>query len=226
MITQEQLKELWENIDDVIVWKVSIRGKVKGSPVDFTKSQIMIDTKVYTYSKLKNIFMTNSTDTKTRISTKITCEELHKVLDYCKESGIFTWKEYRAGNAKIGQIAGALSPSGYWDIKVGGSSYRAHRLAWLYITGTWPTHIIDHIDRDKLNNKFSNLRDVTPSINTLNSDIRNDNTSGCKGVYPSGINWIAQINVNSMTHYLGTFKTYEEAVHARISQEKKLEVIC
>lgn len=162
---------------------------------------------------------------KTKISKPITYEELHKVLHYCPTTGKFTWAEYRGPSTKVGAIAGNKSPSGYMDIKLGGASYRQHRLAWLYVTGSWPKGEIDHIDRDKTNNVFSNLRDVTASENVLNAPIRIDNTSGFKGVSKVGEAWISQVYYNKQKYYLGSFKTAEEANKTRLIKLEELGVL-
>lgn len=228
MISQDELKALWEynNIGEV-VWKTDTRGRKRGSLVDFGKSQISIGGQIYTLSKLRKLFTDNTTDTRTSITGIITYEQLIKVLEYAPDTGIFIWKEHRGANAPIGGIAGNLSPSGYWDIKVGGHSYRAHRLAWLYMTKAWPTDLIDHIDRDKLNNKFSNLRDVTRSLNALNSKLRIDNVSGTKGItITEDSTWVSQLTVDKINYYLGVFKTPEEAIEARQLKVKELGIIC
>lgn len=56
----------------------------------------------------------------------------------------------------------------------------------------------DHIDRNKLNNQYHNLRICTRSQNTMNTGVHVDNTSGFKGVtwHKRKLGWQAQIRVN------------------------------
>jgi len=73
---------------------------------------------------------------------------------------------------------------------------------------------VDHIDHDTLNNQKSNLRICTPSQNCANRGKRTDNTSGYKGIYPSGKKWVAQIKVDGKITCLHTYPTREEAARA------------
>ena len=87
--------------------------------------------------------------------------QLIKLLDYNPVNGDWTWKVDMNYNARMGEKAGFISNTGYHCIRIKGQDYAAHRLAWLYVHGDWPKHQIDHIDGNKLNNRISNLRDVT-----------------------------------------------------------------
>lgn len=93
--------------------------------------------------------------------------QLKELLSYDPDIGVFTWK-IKSGRCSAGSVAGGVDYSGYVDIRLRGKKYRAHRLAWLYMTGAFPNNIVDHIDRCKCNNKWHNLRDVTHSQNNMN----------------------------------------------------------
>lgn len=153
-------------------------------------------------------------------------ERLKELLHYDPESGIFTWKVSR-GTVKYNSTAGSVNSRGYILIKIDGVKYLAHRLAWLYVYGYCPENIIDHIDRDKLNNKIINLREVSRSCNVRNSNNRKDNTSGVKGVYWSNIErrWKSSISINNETKHLGTFNTLNDAVKARYEAEQTYDWI-
>ncbi len=147
-------------------------------------------------------------------SVMLSCNELRRILDYNPENGVFVWKVRKSDKTKIGQVAGCFSR--YCLIRIDGKRYLAHRLAWLYMTGDWPSAQIDHANGDKFDNRWSNLRLATPSQNNANVGIRSNNTSGFKGVTWHKRNgaWQAQIAYGNCYTYLGQFKTKEEAAAA------------
>lgn len=96
-------------------------------------------------------------------------------------------------------------------ITINGKIYKHHRIIWLWMTGEWPEGLIDHRDRDAMNNRWGNLRDATPSINSHNQDMHGNNTSGTSRVCwdKSQRKW----RVDSVGgKFAGSFKTKEEAV--------------
>lgn len=99
----------------------------------------------------------------------LTPERLRELLEYDPETGKFTWLRNRAFKALGGTHAGYLNSNGYLRITVDDVSYAAHRLAWLYVHGRWPDKTIDHINRNKQDNRIANLRDVTHSEQNYNS---------------------------------------------------------
>lgn len=119
----------------------------------------------------------------------LTKERLQELLIYNTVTGIFTWKVNRRGTAKAGTVAGRPNNKGYIDISIDGKRYKAHRLAWLYITGSWPENQIDHINRIRDDNRLANLRDVTQSENLRNCGVSKSTASGIKNVYKSGNGW-------------------------------------
>ena len=148
----------------------------------------------------------------------LTQNELKKYLNYNPITGIFTWIKLASINQiKIGSLAGALiKRDGYIVIKINNKSYRAHRLAWLYMTGKWPNHFIDHINLNRADNKFSNLREATNKENCRNATLKKSNSSGYKGVHYNKKlkKWIAQASSDSLKRYLGLFETAELASEA------------
>jgi hypothetical protein len=111
----------------------------------------------------------------------ITQERLKELVTYNPDTGIFTNNFTRCGRAKKGDVAGHIQKRGYINIILDWRIYRAHRLAFLYMTGSIPK-VIDHKDGNPSNNIFSNLRSCTPSQNARNSRLNSNNTSGVKGV--------------------------------------------
>ncbi|WP_072270300.1 HNH endonuclease [Serratia marcescens] len=146
----------------------------------------------------------------------ISHDELKKIIHYDPDTGIFVWALNRMGGAKRGSIAGTLTPDGYVKISVKNKSVFAHRLAWFYLYGKWPSKHIDHIDRDKSNNRISNLREATRSQNGANIGLKSHNTSGFRGVSYSKehCKWFAQITHNGKKAFLGYYKTPELANEA------------
>jgi hypothetical protein len=150
----------------------------------------------------------------------IDAEQLRAVLDYNPYTGIFRWRYRRemanSWNVKYtGQIAGA-SGSGYVLIIINNVGYKAHRLAWLYMTDEWPADIVDHIDGNGVNNVWGNLRQASHSQNTANAKLWRHNTSGFRGVFwrPERKTWLAKIHHKGTVRYLGSFATPAEANQA------------
>lgn len=144
----------------------------------------------------------------------ITVEYLKEILEYCPYSGLFTWKSRIKGSSYgPGDLAGSKHKSGYIQIKIHGTLYKAHRLAWFYMTGKWPSKEIDHINRVKDDNRWVNLREATHSQNQLNV-IRRPNKSGHPGVYETDNGkWRVVLQINNKRFNLGTYLIFDEAVN-------------
>lgn len=98
----------------------------------------------------------------------ITQEYLRERFDYNPETGIMTFKkDYRRN--KAGTQAGYLTDRGYLRVKLKGKHYRLHRIIWMWVHGTFPVNEIDHINRNRMDNRLSNLRDVTRKVNANNT---------------------------------------------------------
>ena len=157
------------------------------------------------------------------ISETLAAERLRELLEYFPETGIFRWRVSRQ-RVRVGSIAGCLNGDGYLTIMVDGKKHRAHRLAWLYVHGTWPKDQIDHINRDRADNRIENLREATPTENNRNQNKRYDNTSGHVGVSWSKAaqKWVAQIRHLGKKIHLGFFTEKEDAIAARAAAEIEL----
>lgn len=151
---------------------------------------------------------------------------LKEFLSYNPETGLFTWLISR-GTAKAGAIAGSVSVDvngrKYIRLRINKQQYKAHRLAWLYMTGEWPENLVDHKDGDGLNNVWSNLRKATKSENNHNQVLNANNTSGVKGVYwhKNIKKWRAQIVCHGKNKHVGYFDSIPEAQSAiqRVREE-------
>ena len=158
--------------------------------------------------------------------------ELRAAVDYNPETGIFTWRA-RPGLTKgerifnlnfAGKKAGSLQLNGYAVIRINQRLLYSHRLAWIWMTGRPPAHSIDHIDGDPANNRFCNLREVSPSQNSQNAKRRRDNTSGFKGVWfnRDAKCYQARISFQRKIHHLGSFNCAREAHEAYARAAQKL----
>jgi hypothetical protein len=145
---------------------------------------------------------------------QLTAERLREALLYDAGSGLFTWAIRTGGTASIGRVAGTMDSQGYTRIGIDGHVYRAHRLAWLFVTGDWPANEIDHIDGNKSNNQLSNLRDVSRQMNQQNQ--RRPHKRGGSGslgvsMHQSTGKWRARIWTNGKNKSLGLFDTKDMA---------------
>ena len=156
----------------------------------------------------------------------ITQKRLKELLHYNELTGLFT--RLAIPNAKginsthIGKIAGSTGTDGYVVIRLDKRPYKAHRLAWLYMYGEFPTGSIDHKDHDRANNRIKNLSAVTHSENMKNLKPRR---AECFGVYKTKGNrnksWKAVITVQDKEVFLGYHTTKHEAITARKKAEIK-----
>lgn len=154
----------------------------------------------------------------------ITAEFVRSVLLYDSESGLFTWP---LGRERKTQIAGFLGKFGYWQINICGRRIPAHRLAWLYITGVWPENEIDHLDGNRANNRFSNLRDVTHTVNLQNlRKAMPTSQTGLLGCHPHDSKFSAQIRVGGKVRHIGIYATAEEGHAAYIAAKRRLHEGC
>jgi hypothetical protein len=159
------------------------------------------------------------------MSDELTAERLRDLLDYDPETGVFTNRVSRGSTARAGQMAGSRhNVLGYTYIFLCGRRYLAHRLAWLYMTGSWPSEDIDHANGEPGDDRYANLRVATASQNGMNSRRPRRNTSGFKGVRwrKREQRWCADIRQNGRTVWLGYFETPEEAHNAYCSAARRL----
>jgi hypothetical protein len=131
-----------------------------------------------------------------------------------------TWQVTRAGHMRKGRRAGRVIPAGYRCIQIDGRRHPEHCLVFLWMTGEWPEAEIDHINRDKSDNRWVNLREARRTENIANSVVRVDSKIGLKGVarresarrFRAG--WVATISINRRRHSLGFFDNMRDAAIA------------
>ena len=150
-------------------------------------------------------------------------KELKANLHYDPETGYFTWLRVNCNRIHIGNIAGSLNKNdGYIQISVNKNKVRAHRLAFLYMTGKFPGHEIDHINHIRHDNRLVNLREATDLDNSRNKYRSLKNTSGVIGVFWNKARgkWVAFIYINNKNLKLGSFFNKQEAINARKEAER------
>jgi hypothetical protein len=158
------------------------------------------------------------------LDNEISIERLREVLDYNPHTGDLTWLVTLSNRNQAGSIAGGLNWSRYRRISVDGIRMKAHRIAWAIHYGEWPEAEIDHINRNKDDNRIENLRVSDRTQQLHNTKMRCDNLSGRKGVSfrkDTG-RWTASITINKHTHNLGCYGTFEEACAVRERAEGEM----
>lgn len=145
--------------------------------------------------------------------TNLTQADVRHLFDYDAENGILIRKTFRNGCPYNKPVGHKPSQDGYGAVRIGRTIYRTHRIIWLWYYGTWPQYEINHIDRNRINNKIENLEDVDCGRNSHNKGIYKNNKMGLPGVSihkPNG-KFKAQIQNNYKKESLGYFDTAEEA---------------
>lgn len=155
----------------------------------------------------------------------LTVERVKELLSYDPETGIFTRRTKQNNRMKVGEVAGANN-GGYTQLSVDGRGVKAHRLAWFYVYGVWPSMEIDHINGVRSDNRIANLRDVDKRTNCQNRFTTPAHSSeefigATKDKRCRSDIWVAQININGKHHHIGRFRSPEEAhlMYLLIKQE-------
>lgn len=148
----------------------------------------------------------------------LTYNDLKERLHYNPDTGVFRNRITRCHSAKEGEETGYLTNTGYISINILGKNYPAHHLAWFYMKGEFPPEI-DHINHNRSDNSFANLRIVTRAENQKNRTINANNKMGVMGVSQAGKKWTAGIGVNGKFKHLGTYSSLFDAICARKSAE-------
>ena len=156
-------------------------------------------------------------------TTILAAEKLRAQFNYDPETGIFTSRK-TVNRRMAGKICGAKNARGYVVISFRGHNELAHRLAWLYVHGVWPSKHLDHINRVTSDNRIANLREATNVQNGRNRKVSGNNRSGATGVrFHNGDGvWRAYIGMDGRNIHLGNFKDKDAAIAARDAAEREL----
>jgi hypothetical protein len=159
-----------------------------------------------------------------KFKEQLTVERARKLFSYDPETGVLTWQVRTSNRIKIGDPAGCIAIHGKEKkrrvlvLRVDGELYLASRIIWLIVTGEWPERLVDHKDRDPINNRWVNLRLATHTQNSGN--LLRANRHGLKGISSETIGnytrYKAEITKHGKRTHLGWFPTPEEAHAAYI----------
>jgi hypothetical protein len=161
--------------------------------------------------------------------SELTAERLRELLSYEPDTGVFSRRLdiTKSHVSAPGSVAGGRSKE-HVTISVMNVRYMAHRLAWLYVTGEWPKGVVDHVNGDGYDNRWSNLRDVDALINAQNRH-RPHGMASTKvlGVCtaPNG-RYRSYIRAGGKQVYVGHFDTVEEARAAYLEAKRRLHDGC
>lgn len=146
------------------------------------------------------------------MKSELSIASLREWFDYDPSTGIFRRNKRSRNQVEAGAVAGTPDGKGYLRIKILGRHYLAHRLAWLWVHGEWPHLFIDHVDRDRSNNRIANLRLATASQNATNRGLRpiGENVPRIGGGV-SRERFRARITIDGKNIHLGSFETEGEA---------------
>ena len=157
-----------------------------------------------------------------------TPEEIAVYLAYDAATGTLTWKHRPSVSGSwnsrcAGKPAGNIDIHGYRRVSIENRKFWAHRLIWRLMTGEEPA-MVDHINGDRGDNRFENLRAADQAENLQNRGASANSRTGVKGVHFSKAagRYAAQIMVRRERHSLGLFDTVEEAAAAYAAAAAKL----
>jgi hypothetical protein len=161
---------------------------------------------------------------------------------YDAEGGGFTWRHRperhfnsarsaAAWNGRFsGKPTGCDNGAGYITLRLNNRSYKAHRVAWLLMTGAWPTLEIDHINQNPSDNCWRNLRQVSRVANQQNQRYAqtSNKSTGLLGAYadPATGRFRASIRHEGKSLYLGQFNTAQRAHEAYVEAKRRLHEGC
>jgi hypothetical protein len=186
-----------------------------------------------------------------RLEEIMTIDTLHSIIEYNPITGKLYWRERtydmisilnmtKAGihsfNSRFAgkELSNKPGNNGYLMVgmMLNGAKITElqHRVAWALFHNKWAATdqvtVLDHINRDKTDNRIINLREVSNTDNHYNVDVRANNTSSKTGVsYKKDKKmWQAYYFFQEKQYHLGYFKDFEEAVAKREEWEESYKI--
>lgn len=150
-------------------------------------------------------------------------ERLKQAFHYDPQTGLFRWRFSPRNDIKPWSLAGSGRADGYRALHVWGVGFAEHRAAWAYMTGNWPTEDIDHLNGERDDNRWSNLRMVSTQVNCQNRRTAMvTNKSGLLGAHLNAQmgKYVSAIRIDGKPKHLGTFATAEEAHQAHLAARR------
>jgi|SRR5581483_3058858 len=147
----------------------------------------------------------------------LSVERLRELIVYDPDTGLLRWKA--RPRVRAGKIAGSKHSGGYIELSIDGMHTFAHRIAFVLMVGRWPEDI-DHINGERSDNRWCNLREARPQQNAGNMRRRPNNKSGYKGVVKHHNKWVSYIHLCGKTKYLGIYDSPELAHDAYLKEAR------
>jgi len=143
--------------------------------------------------------------------------EVLRLFTYNEDTGELI-RRINSGKERVGDSAGSPSTKKYYRVYVAGKYYPRSHLVWVYHTGSLPTNYLDHVDRDRQNDRIENLQEVTYLENCRNKTRNSNNKSGMSGVswHKKASKWRAFITIDAKQVHLGLFIDLKAAIDARL----------
>lgn len=147
-----------------------------------------------------------------KLDSLLTYEEAKRIFIYDPETGFI-----RRHGSKFITVPNGF---GYLHVTHKGKRLKCHRVVWLLHKGEWPKHQIDHINRNRSDNRIENLRDVPRAVNAANK--KNNATMIGTTWHPEKGKWKAKIQHNNKSIHIGYFNTQIEAHEAYLRNRREI----
>lgn len=144
-----------------------------------------------------------------------TPDDVRRLLVYDPDTGVMR-------RIKDGAQLMSASSGGYLRGRVAGELHYVHRLAFAWMTGCFPLHQVDHINRNRADNRWCNLRQATAAENAQNVAAKPGSASGCLNVYPADGRWQVKLSRSGRTFVVGRFDELEEAAAAAAAAKRSI----
>ncbi len=144
---------------------------------------------------------------------KPTSDRVRELFDYECSTGNLVRKVKTSNNTIVGSNVGWKNSEGYLNVRVDYVVYKVHQIIWLHVNGVWPSGVVDHINRNKTDNRIENLRDTTVHVNNINKGARKDSKTGVPNVTwrERDKKFYVACRRNGKQNYGGSFSTLSEA---------------